>query len=152
LIGNALKFTPRGGKVSIVTSNDADGGLVVEVSDTGIGIAADALLRIFSPFEQGDSSIHSRYGGLGLGLSIARTIIKAHGATLEVASEGVDQGAKFTTRFKLEDSASEIATQAAAPSPPNTDESAPSQRRGTHSAGIFCDVGDESKQPCYAPA
>ena len=99
LIGNALKFTPQGGKVSIVTRNEASGKLVIEVSDTGIGIPADALSRIFSPFEQGDSSIHPRYGGLGLGLSIARTLMKAHGGTLEVESEGSGKGAKFTARF-----------------------------------------------------
>jgi signal transduction histidine kinase len=108
LIGNALKFTPQGGKVSIVTRNEASGWLVVEVSDTGIGIPADALSRIFSPFEQGDSSIHRRYGGLGLGLSIARTLIKAHGGTLEVKSEGLGRGAKFTARFKVNDSATEV--------------------------------------------
>ncbi len=103
LIGNAMKFTPKGGKVSIVTRNEESGKLVVEVSDTGIGIPANALTRIFSPFEQGDSSIHRRYGGLGLGLSIARTLIKAHGGTLEAASEGLDRGAKFTARFKIDD-------------------------------------------------
>jgi signal transduction histidine kinase len=107
LIGNALKFTPEGGKVSIVTRNEASGKLVIEVSDTGIGISADALSRIFSPFEQGDSSIHRRYGGLGLGLSIARTLIKAHGGTLEAASEGLDKGANFTARFKIDDSTAE---------------------------------------------
>jgi PAS domain S-box-containing protein len=112
LIGNALKFTPQGGKVSIVTRNEASGKLVVEVSDTGIGIPADALSRIFSPFEQGDSSIHPRYGGLGLGLSIARTLMKAHGGTLEVESEGLGQGAKFTARFNIDDSASGLTAQA----------------------------------------
>jgi len=106
LIGNALKFTPKGGKVSITTRNEASGKLVIEVSDTGIGIPADALSRIFSPFEQGDSSIHSRFGGLGLGLSIAHTLTKAHGGTLEVESEGLDKGAKFTARFKIDDSLS----------------------------------------------
>jgi signal transduction histidine kinase len=105
LMGNALKFTPEGGKVSIVTRNEEGGTLVIEVSDTGIGIPADALSRIFSPFEQGDWSIHRRYGGLGLGLSIARTLTKAHGGTLEAASEGLDKGAKFTARFKIADSA-----------------------------------------------
>lgn len=105
LIGNAVKFTPKGGKVSIVTRNEESGWLAIEVSDTGIGIPADVLSRIFSPFEQGDSSIHRRYGGLGLGLSIARTLIKAHGGTLEAASEGLDKGAKFTARFKIADSA-----------------------------------------------
>ena len=107
LIGNAVKFTPKGGKVSIVTRNETNGGLVVEVSDTGIGIPADALSRIFSPFEQGDSSIHRRYGGLGLGLSIANTLIKAHGGTLEAASEGLDKGAKFIARFEVDNSAAE---------------------------------------------
>jgi PAS domain S-box-containing protein len=107
LIGNAVKFTPKGGKVSITTRNETSGKLVIEVSDTGIGIPADALSRIFSPFEQGDSSINRRYGGLGLGLSIARTLIKAHGGTLEAASEGLDKGAKFTARFKIDDSTAE---------------------------------------------
>jgi PAS domain S-box-containing protein len=111
LIGNALKFTPQGGKVSIVTRNEPNGKLVVEVTDTGIGIPADALSRIFSPFEQGDSSIHPRYGGLGLGLSIARTLMKAHGGTLEAESEGPGQGAKFTARFKIDDSLPDLATQ-----------------------------------------
>ena len=111
LIGNALKFTPQGGKVSIATRNEASGKLVVEVSDTGIGIPAEALSRIFSPFEQGDSSIHPRFGGLGLGLSIARTLMEAHGGTLEVASEGSGQGAKFTACFKLDDSLSDLTTQ-----------------------------------------
>ena len=81
------------------------------MSDTGIGIPADALSRIFSPFEQGDSSIHSRFGGLGLGLSIARTLIKAHGGTLEVESEGSGQGAKFTVRFKIDDSLFDLTAQ-----------------------------------------
>jgi PAS domain S-box-containing protein len=111
LIGNALKFTPEGGKVSIVTRNEASDKLVIEVSDTGIGIPADALSRIFSPFEQGDPSIHRRYGGLGLGLSIARTLIKAHGGTLEVESEGSGQGAKFTVRFKIDDSLFDLTAQ-----------------------------------------
>jgi signal transduction histidine kinase len=111
LIGNAVKFTPRGGKISIVTRNEESGRLVMEVSDTGIGIPADALSRIFSPFEQGDSSIHRRYGGLGLGLSIARTLMKAHGGTLEVESEGLGRGAKFTARFKVDDSLSDLTAQ-----------------------------------------
>jgi PAS domain S-box-containing protein len=111
LIGNALKFTPKGGKVSIATRNETGGKLVVEVSDTGIGIPAEALSRIFSPFEQGDSSIHSLFGGLGLGLSIARTLMEAHGGTLEVESAGLGQGAKFTASFKLDDSLSDLTTQ-----------------------------------------
>jgi signal transduction histidine kinase len=121
LIGNALKFTPEGGKVSIVTRNEASGKLVIEVSDTGIGIPADALLRIFSPFEQGDSSIHRRFGGLGLGLSIAHTLTKAHGGTLAAASEGLDKGSTFTARFKIDDSLSDLTAQ----NPPQLESSQP---------------------------
>jgi signal transduction histidine kinase len=107
LIGNALKFTPIGGRILIVTRNES-GKLVIEVSDTGIGISTEALGRIFSPFEQGDSSIHPRFGGLGLGLSIARTLTAAHAGTLEVESEGIGKGANFTLRFKVDDSAPQI--------------------------------------------
>jgi PAS domain S-box-containing protein len=106
LIGNALKFTPQCGKISILTRNEAD-DLVVEVRDTGIGIPPTALARIFSPFEQADSSIYPRFGGLGLGLSIAHAVIKAHGGALEVESDGLDQGARFRARFKIDDSCSE---------------------------------------------
>jgi PAS domain S-box-containing protein len=102
LIGNALKFTPRRGTVTVTTRNEAEAKLVVEVSDTGIGISADALERIFAPFEQADPSIHSRFGGLGLGLSIAHTFTEAQGGTLKAESLGVDQGATFTACFKLD--------------------------------------------------
>lgn len=103
LIGNALKFTPVGGRILIVTRNE-NGKIGIEVSDTGIGISAEALERIFSPFEQGDSSIHPRFGGLGLGLSIARTLTAAHAGTLEVKSDGLGKGANFTLRFTIDDS------------------------------------------------
>ena len=103
LIGNALKFTPIGGRILIVTRNES-GKLAIEVSDTGIGISAEALERIFSPFQQGDSSIYPRFGGLGLGLSIARTLTAAHGGTLQVESDGIGKGAEFTIRFKIDGS------------------------------------------------
>jgi PAS domain S-box-containing protein len=104
LIGNALKFTPRQGTVTITTRNEAEDKLVVEVSDTGIGISPDALERIFAPFEQADPTIHPRFGGLGLGLSIAHTLTEAQGGTLKAESLGVDQGATFTACFSADDS------------------------------------------------
>jgi len=104
LIGNAVKFTPEGGTVTVTTRNEPDDKLVVEVSDTGIGISPDALDRIFAPFEQADPSIHPRFGGLGLGLSIAHTFTEAQGGTLKAESNGVDQGARFIACFKLADS------------------------------------------------
>src|SRR6202023_301278 len=153
LIGNALKFTPQGGKVSIVTRNEASGKLVIEVSDTGIGIPADAFSRIFSPFEQGDSSIHPRYGGLGLGLSIARTLTKAHGGSLEVESEGRGRGAKFTARFQIDGSVSGKAMKADIPNDANSEKSAASATVGKHHTGTFCNNGGvESEQPNHAVA
>ena len=104
LIGNAVKFTPERGTVAVTTRNEPDNKLVVEVSDTGIGISADALERIFAPFEQADPSIHPRFGGLGLGLSIAHTFTEAQGGTLKAESQGADQGARFIACFKLADS------------------------------------------------
>src|ERR1043166_4183762 len=153
LIGNALKVTPQAGKVSIFTRNEPGGKLVIEVSDTGIGIPADAFSRIFSPFEQGDPSIHSRYGGLGLGLSIARTLVKAHGGSLEVESEGRGRGAKFTARFQIGDSVSRKAMQADIPNDANSERSAASTSGDKPHAGIFCNAGGvESDQPNHAVA
>jgi PAS domain S-box-containing protein len=106
LIGNALKFTPTGGRILIVTRNEVD-KLAIEVSDTGIGISAEALERIFSPFQQGDPSVHPRFSSLGLGLSIARGLTAAHGGSLEVKSDGIGKGADFTVRFKVDDIASQ---------------------------------------------
>ena len=104
LIGNALKFTPQRGTVTVTTRNEADDKPVVEVSDTGIGISPDSLERIFAPFEQADPSIHPRFGGLGLGLSIAHTFTEAQGGTLKAESRGVNQGATFIACFTVDDS------------------------------------------------
>lgn len=100
IIGNALKFTPRGGTISIITRNEPNGDFVLDVQDTGIGISAEGLARIFAPFEQGDATIHPRFGGLGLGLSIAHTLVDLHGGSLEAFSDGLDRGARFSARFK----------------------------------------------------
>lgn len=116
LLSNALKFTPAGGTVSIVTRNDSAGDLLIEVHDTGIGIEQAALTRIFSPFAQSDVSIHPRFGGLGLGLSIARTIVNLHGGSLSASSEGLGCGATFTVRLR----AAKVADAARVPSTPGT--------------------------------
>ena len=68
----------------------------MEVIDTGIGLEADALERIFRPFEQASGSITREFGGLGLGLAIAKATVDAHGGSLRVSSPGIGQGATFT--------------------------------------------------------
>jgi PAS domain S-box-containing protein len=100
LAGNALKFTPVGGTIRVTTTSASNDDLVMEISDSGIGIEAGSLARIFSPFEQGDASVRRRFGGLGLGLAISKSLAKAHGATLVAESEGLDNGATFRLRLK----------------------------------------------------
>lgn len=100
LAGNAIKFTPVEGMIRVTTTNASNDDLVMEISDSGMGIEAGSLARIFSPFEQGDASVRRRFGGLGLGLAISQSLAKAHGATLEAESEGLDNGATFRLRLK----------------------------------------------------
>ncbi len=93
---NAIKFSERGGKVSIVTSSDAAGTLTVDFTDHGIGIEAVQLPTIFDAFQQGDAAMQHQYGGLGLGLFVARELAAAQGATLTAASRGRGKGAVFS--------------------------------------------------------
>jgi len=86
LVGNALKFTAAGGAVTIRVGADGD-ELRVEVSDTGIGIDASQLPRLFEKFYQVDPSTTRSYGGTGLGLSIAKALVEAHGGAIGVESE-----------------------------------------------------------------
>jgi signal transduction histidine kinase len=96
LLRNATKFTPAGGRVRINTRLVAGPSVVVEVSDTGIGIERDRLAAIFEAFEQGGDAIPAVYGGLGLGLAICQAIVNAHGGRIGAASEGRGKGATFT--------------------------------------------------------
>jgi signal transduction histidine kinase/response regulator RpfG family c-di-GMP phosphodiesterase len=97
LIKNAVKFTPEGGRLQIRTQN-LDGQLQVEVSDTGMGIDAETLPKIFNAFEQG---ARSQLGGLGLGLAISKALVETHNGKLTATSAGRDQGATFTAVFPV---------------------------------------------------
>ena len=85
LVGNAIKFTPAG-SVTVRVLADAADHRRIEISDTGIGIAADRHEAVFAAFEQAESSSSRRYGGSGLGLSISRALCEAMGFTLRVQS------------------------------------------------------------------
>ena len=95
LIKNSVKFTPEGGRVTIATANVAPDEVEIRVSDTGIGIEQDKIDKIFNAFEQGQTSITRRFGGLGLGLAISKAMVDAHRGKIRVESPGKDQGATF---------------------------------------------------------
>src|SRR4030095_8610231 len=100
LINNAVKFTPRNGQITIMTGNDSDQQLRLEITDTGMGIEAEALPKIFDAFEQGG---RTQLGGLGLGLAISKTLVEAHHGTITAQSDGRNKGSTFTLIFPTRD-------------------------------------------------
>lgn len=100
LISNAIKFTEPGGKVSVATKLDGT-QVLLEVVDTGLGIAPEFLPHVFDRFRQADGSTSRRHGGLGLGLAIADALAKMHGGGLEAFSEGEGKGATFAFRMEV---------------------------------------------------
>lgn len=122
LVKNACKFTPESGSITIRTfatglPGDHDGQdagamdgsatkdrpeIHVEVADTGVGISAEALPRIFDAFEQGSHGTTRQFGGLGLGLAISRKLAQMHGGTLMAASAGSNQGSTFTLTLPVQ--------------------------------------------------
>ncbi len=97
LVGNGLKFTPRGGEV-VATLTDAPEGAIVLIRDTGPGITEAELPRVFERFFRGTNVGEARASGSGLGLAIARSIVEMHGGTIDVAS-APGQGTAFTVRL-----------------------------------------------------
>src|SRR5207248_8794289 len=100
LVQNAIKFSRDEGVVMISTVNESPGELTIIVQDHGIGIEPEAMERIFNPFEQGERSLTRRFGGLGLGLAISKSLAEAHAATLTATSEGLNRGATFKLTTK----------------------------------------------------
>ena len=96
LLKNAIKFTGQEGAITVSSSNQTPQSLTIRVTDTGIGIEPEMMGRIFNRFEQGDRSFQRRYGGLGLGLTISKSLAEAHGGTLVAESAGRDRGASFS--------------------------------------------------------
>src|SRR6202022_4692263 len=94
LLHNAIKFTPKDGKV-YVRLQPFDSHVEVSVIDTGEGIAADFLPYVFERFQQGDPSTTRRHGGLGIGLAIVKQLIELHGGNVRVKTGGRGEGATF---------------------------------------------------------
>ncbi|MEP0768905.1 MHYT domain-containing protein [Trichocoleus sp. ST-U1] len=100
LLSNAVKFTPKRGRVEVRLER-SNSWVEIQVSDTGQGIAADFLPYVFDRFRQADSSITRSYGGLGLGLAVARHLIELHGGTVSAQSPGEGKGATFTVKLPI---------------------------------------------------
>ena len=100
LVSNALRYTPPSGEIGLEALVEGAGRLLMRVSDTGTGISADDLSRIFERFYRADEARHLAKGESGLGLAIARSIVEAHGGTISVASEQ-GQGTRFEIRLKV---------------------------------------------------
>ncbi len=100
LLSNAVKFTPNDGEITValtIAGTDAQ----ITVSDTGKGINPDFIPYIFEHFRQEDGATTRKFGGLGLGLAIARQIVELHGGSIQAESLGLEQGASFTVKLPL---------------------------------------------------
>jgi two-component system CheB/CheR fusion protein len=118
LLKNAVKFTPHGGRVEIRVRQDEGlrtsderspspfishppSFIIVEVTDSGIGIERESLLRVFRAFEQAERAVTRQFGGLGLGLAISKALVEMHGGTIEARSDGRDKGTTFRVSLPL---------------------------------------------------
>jgi signal transduction histidine kinase len=97
IVGNALKFTPDKGWVAVHVGPDPEltDSVRVSVSDSGIGMRGEVVSRVWERFYQGDASLTRPYGGMGLGLSIARHLVTLHGGTVGASSRGPGLGSTF---------------------------------------------------------
>ena len=100
LLTNALKYTPAGGRADVFVERDAESA-VLRVKDTGVGIDPGRIDSIFGLFTQAENAIGRSQGGMGIGLSLVRSLVELHGGTVSVVSDGIGDGSEFTVRFPL---------------------------------------------------
>jgi PAS domain S-box-containing protein len=98
LVSNAVKFTPKGGSIQVAVTR-INSHVEISVSDTGKGIPLEYLPFVFDRFSQADTSLRRQFGGLGLGLNIARDLVELHGGTIEARSGGEGKGATFVVKL-----------------------------------------------------
>ena len=100
LLSNALKFTSQGGRIH-VRAQQRDAAVVIEVSDSGVGIAPEQLPFVFQRFWQAHTGVSREYSGLGIGLALTRHLIELHGGTIAAESAGLGRGTKFTVTLPV---------------------------------------------------
>lgn len=132
LLRNAAKYTDDGGRID-VQGRPRDGRLIVSVTDDGVGISAEMLVRVFDLFAQADQTLDRSHGGLGIGLTLVKTLVELHGGSVEAHSDGPGRGSRFVVVLPL------AAGQATA-QPVRSAEPAPSRARGTHRILVVDDM------------
>ena len=100
LLNNACKYTPEGGRISLVLTQE-DGEAVVRAIDNGVGIAPELLEQVFEMFTQADRTMERARGGLGIGLSLVRRLVELHGGTVKAESAGIGMGSTFVVRLPV---------------------------------------------------
>lgn len=100
LLNNAAKYTPRGGAIVLAAERDGD-EVVIAVADNGIGIDSESLPHVFKMFTRVGTGMHGAHGGLGIGLSLVRSLVELHGGSVSAASAGANAGSVFTVRLPL---------------------------------------------------
>jgi CheY-like chemotaxis protein len=98
VLGNAAKYTAPGGRITL-RSRRQGGDAVIEIADTGSGIAPEMLGSIFDPFVQVERTVASAQGGLGLGLALVKSVVELHGGSVRAHSEGLGRGSEFRIRL-----------------------------------------------------
>jgi CheY-like chemotaxis protein/two-component sensor histidine kinase len=116
LLTNAFKFTDKGGRVWLTVETEGN-HVAIRVRDDGIGIAAEQLPRLFEMFTQVDTSLERSRDGLGVGLTLVKTLVEMHGGTVEVHSDGLALGSEFTVRLPTSEEALKPPSQATVTEP-----------------------------------
>jgi signal transduction histidine kinase/ActR/RegA family two-component response regulator len=112
ILKNAIKFTPGDGEISIRATNPNPAAIAIEVQDAGVGIAEQAMPRIFGAFEQADQSTSRQFGGLGIGLTICKAIVDLHGGSIHAESAGLGKGARFRVELPVMRDIEDVAAKA----------------------------------------
>jgi two-component system CheB/CheR fusion protein len=122
LLTNAVKYTPRGGRVTLAAAPDGNGAAVLRVSDNGAGIPSHMMDSVFDLFVQARHTLDHSDGGLGVGLTLVRALVEMHGGTVNAHSDGDGKGSEFTVRLPMTSAPADaqIEDRAASGIPPGT--------------------------------
>jgi len=119
VLNNAVKFTPRDGRIWFSAGQQSDVA-IVRIRDTGVGIPADVLPRVFEMFHQGEPVLERSIGGLGIGLTLARRLVEMHNGQIDIRSAGVGQGTEVEIRLPMRAVQPEMAVAIQAPAAATT--------------------------------